>query len=370
MPSSDKDYYEILGVPRNATKEEIKRAYRKLALQYHPDRNKSPDAEEKFKEISEAYAVLVDDEKRKLYDMYGKAGVSQTYSTEDLFRSTWVDFDQLFKDLGLGDFESIFERFFGFGRRRRGPEPTVVTAEISLEEVFKGGVKEIPLNVAETCSRCGGRGGEPGFVDKCDVCGGTGNRVERVQTGFMYFTSVTPCGKCRGTGVIIRKACSTCRGKGVVSKTEKIMVTIPPGMSNGETIVVKGKGLYDEAAGGRGDLVVQVKVRTSRFFRFDGDRLVMILPVAPSEVVAQREVLIPFFGETLRIKLRRELLEKPLVLRGKGVPLHDGRRGDLEIRLQLNIPENISRDQQRIYSELLPSESALMDEERKRLFSH
>ncbi|MDW8083892.1 MAG: DnaJ domain-containing protein [Candidatus Caldarchaeum sp.] len=369
MPENGKDYYEILGVPRNATKEEIKRAYRRLALQYHPDRNKSPDAEEKFKEISEAYAVLVDDEKRRLYDMYGKAGVSQTYTTEDLFRSTWVDFDELFRDLGLGDFESIFDRFFGFGRKKRQAEPTVVEAEVGLEEVFKGGVKEVPISYPETCNRCGGTGGEPGHVDKCEACGGTGRRVERVQTGFMYFTSVTTCGKCGGHGTVVRKPCSTCRGSGVLTRTEKVVVNIPAGVSDGESIILRGKGLFDKSVGARGDLVVRVRVKTGPMFFLNKDRLVMLLPVAPSEVLMQRELNIPFFGENLKIRLRRELLDRPLVLRGKGPPNYGGGRGDLEIKLVLNIPEKIDREHLRHYADLLPFESHYMDEERRRIFS-
>ncbi|MCS6784696.1 MAG: DnaJ domain-containing protein [Candidatus Caldarchaeum sp.] len=369
MRENGKDYYEILGVPRNATKEEIKRAYRRLALQYHPDRNKSPDAEEKFKEISEAYAVLIDDEKRKLYDMYGRAGVSQSYSTEDLFKSTWVDFDELFRDLGFGGFESVFERFFGFGRRKPQPEPTVVEAEIGLDEVFQGGVKEVPITFQTTCQRCNGTGGEPGHVDKCEACGGTGRKVERVQTGFMYFTSVTTCSKCRGYGTVVRKACTTCRGSGAVNQTEKVVVNIPAGISDGESLVIRGKGLFDKSAGARGDLVVHVRVRTGRMFRMDRDKLVMYLPVAPSEVVTQRELTVPFFGENLRIKLRRDLLDRPLILKGKGPPVYGGGRKDLEIKVVIDLPENIDREQFKRYAELLSSESAQMDQMRKRLFS-
>ncbi|BAJ49881.1 molecular chaperone DnaJ [Candidatus Caldarchaeum subterraneum] len=370
MPSNDKDYYEILGVPRNATKEEIKRAYRRLALQYHPDRNKSPEAEEKFKEISEAYAVLMDDEKRRLYDMYGKAGVSQTYSTEDIFRSRWFDFEELFRDLGFGGFESLFERLFGFGRRQKSPQPTVVDVEISLEELYRGGVREIPLETYETCQRCGGAGGEPGYVDKCVECGGTGQSVKRVQTGFLYFTSVQPCGRCGGTGRVVRRSCSACRGRGMVSRTEKVVVNIPPGVGDGETLVLRGRGLYDMDAGSRGDLLVRVHVKLGRWFRFEDNRLVMLLPVAPSEVASQREITVPFFDGDIKVKLRRELLDKPLVIRGKGPPMAGGRKSDLEIRLVLKMPEHLGGEALKHYAELLRHESAHMDEERRRFFSH
>ncbi|MEM4412745.1 MAG: DnaJ domain-containing protein [Candidatus Caldarchaeum sp.] len=370
MPADGKDYYEILGVPRNATKEEIKRAYRKLALQYHPDRNKSPDAEEKFKEISEAYAVLVDDEKRKLYDMYGRAGVSQTYSKEDIFSSTWVDFDELFRDLGLGGFDSIFERFFGFGRKPRTPSPTYVDAEISLREALRGGRTEIPITTTQTCERCGGSGGEPGHVEKCSVCNGTGQRVERVQTGFMYFTSVTTCGKCRGSGTVVRKACSACRGAGVVEKTERLVVEIPAGVADNDSVVIRGKGLYDQSAGRRGDLVIRFRLKLGKQFSLNEDRLVMHLPVSPSELASGREVEVSSFDGPLKIRLRIENLDTPIILRGRGLPMRNGKRGDLEVRLKLVLPKDVSRDQLKIYGELLPYESRRMDEERSRLFSN
>ncbi|MEM2236903.1 MAG: DnaJ domain-containing protein [Candidatus Caldarchaeum sp.] len=369
MADNGKDYYEILGVPRNASKEEIKRAYRRLALQYHPDRNKSPDAEEKFKEISEAYAVLIDDEKRRLYDMYGRAGVSKTYSTEDLFRSTWFDFDELFKDLGLGDFETIFERFFGFRKRPRQPAPTYVEAEVSLYDVFKGSKKEVPITTTETCHRCNGSGGEPGYVERCSACNGTGQKVERVQTGFMYFTSVTTCSRCSGSGTIVRKACTVCRGRGFVEKTERLVVDIPPGSADGDTIVLRGKGLFDRESGRRGDLIIRLKLRPGRQFILNGDRLVMFLPVSPSEVVAGREISVKSFDGVLRVKLSRESLDTPVVFRGRGLPLRNGKRGDLEVRLKLVLPEHISPEHLRVYGELLPYESAYMDEERRRLFS-
>ncbi|MEM4190028.1 MAG: DnaJ domain-containing protein [Candidatus Caldarchaeum sp.] len=369
MAEDGKDYYEILGVPRNATKEEIKRAYRRLALQYHPDRNKSPDAEEKFKQISEAYAVLVDDEKRRLYDMYGKAGVSKTYSTEDLFRSTWFDFDELFRDLGLGDFESIFERFFGFRKRPRQPAPTYVEAEISLSDVFNGGRKEVPLTLAETCSRCNGSGGEPGHVEKCTACNGTGQRVERVQTGFMYFTSVTTCSRCVGSGIIVKKACSVCKGRGQIEKTERVVVDIPAGSADGDTIVLHGKGLFDPESRRRGDLIVRLKLRPGRQFMLDGDRLVMFLPVSPSEVAAGREISVKFFDSVLKVRARRENLDAPIVFRGRGLPMRNGRRGDLEVRLKLVLPENVGPELLKVYGELLRYESSYMDEQRRRLFS-
>jgi len=205
--SGKRDYYEILGVSRNATKEEIKRAYRKLALKYHPDRNKSPEAEEKFKEISEAYAVLSDDEKRRQYDQYGFEGISGRYSWEDLYKTT--DFESIFRDLGFGGFDTIFDMFFGGrGRRkerriRRGAD-LQYEVTVTLEEAAKGINKEIEVPSIEICEACHGTGAEPGTKPtKCPKCNGTGEIRYTRTFGFSQFTTIRVCDKCGGRGYII-----------------------------------------------------------------------------------------------------------------------------------------------------------------------
>ncbi|GBC68559.1 Chaperone protein DnaJ [archaeon HR01] len=367
MAADGKDYYEILGVPRNASKEEIKRAYRRLALQYHPDRNKSPDAEEKFKEISEAYAVLSDDEKRRLYDMYGRAGVSSTYTEEDLFRSTRFDFEELFRDLGLGDFESIFERFFGFRGRDRGPEPTRVELEISLEDAFRGGERVFTINLRDVCDRCEGSGAEPGWLEKCRVCNGSGQRVERRQTGFMYFTTVTTCRACGGLGQTVKKRCEKCGGGGTVVRPSQVRVHVPPGVNDGDVLVLRNMGVWDRMGGRRGDLLVQFRVRPHPYIRRVGDNLVVNLPVAVSEVVSGRRIVVPTLDGDVEVKLSPELLTRPLILRGRGMPGGRG-RGDLEIRVEVTVPDNLSREVKNLYERLSLLEGGLMDEKRRRLF--
>ncbi|MEM3095584.1 MAG: J domain-containing protein [Nitrososphaerota archaeon] len=367
MEADGKDYYEILGVPRNASKEEIKRAYRRLALQYHPDRNKSPDAEEKFKEISEAYAVLSDDEKRRLYDMYGRAGVASSYTQEDLFRSMRFDFDELFRDLGFGDFETIFERFFGFGRRGRESEATLVDVEISLEEAFRGGEKSLTLDFTDVCDRCGGSGGEPGWVDRCGVCNGSGQRVDRRQTGFMFFTTVTTCQACGGTGQTVRKRCGRCGGEGVVRKPTSLHFTIPRGVRDGDSVVLRGMGVIGRHVGRRGDLIIRLHVKPHPIFERVGDNLIVVIPVTASEVVSGRRITIPTLDGVLELKLSPELVGRPYIVKGRGMPKPDRGRGDLDIRIKLTLPHNLSPEVRAIYQKLLEYEGALMDDERRRL---
>jgi len=368
MAADGKDYYEILGVPRNASKEEIKKAYRRLALQYHPDRNKSPDAEEKFKEISEAYAVLSDDEKRRLYDMYGRAGVTSSYTQEDLFRSSRLDFDDLFRDLGFGDFDTIFERFFGFGRRAREPQPTIIEAEISLEDAFRGGEKKFTVDFHELCDRCGGSGAEPGWVEKCRVCNGSGQRVERRQAGFMYFTTVTTCQVCGGAGQTVKRKCERCRGSGNVLKPTQVSFEIPRGIHDGESIVLKGMGMLDNTLKRRGDLIIRIHIRPHRIFERVGDNLIIGVPVAPSEVVSGRRITIPTLDGPLELRLSPEMVNRPYIVRGKGMPKADRGRGDLEVRFRLMMPGKMGQEVRTLYQRIMDYEGGVMDDERRKLF--
>ena len=370
MSYDSEDYYEILGVPRNATKEEIKRAYRRLALKYHPDRNKSPEAEEKFKKISEAYAVLSDDEKRRLYDMYGKAGLQGQYSQEDIFRTTRFDFEEILRDLGFGDFESFFERFFGgFGRTRREPTATLVEVEVSLEEAFHGCEKTIHIPMRVPCHRCGGSGAEPGWVEKCPTCGGSGQRVSHRQVAFAYFTTVTPCENCKGAGQVIRKKCNNCRGSGVLEIIERVTFTIPRGVDEGHIITLRSRGMLDPSTGVRGDLRIRVRMMPHKVFRRDGDKLIVELPVSPSEVATGRVVKLKTLDGVVDVKLSPNNYHKPIIIRGRGMPRIDGGRGDLEVRPRIQLPTPLSQEQKEFYEQLSSVEYGLMDELRDRIFS-
>lgn len=209
-----RDYYEVLGVQKGSSKDEIKDAYRKLAMQFHPDRNKDLGAEEKFKEISEAYAVLSDDQKRQTYDQLGHSGFDQRYTSEDIFRG--ADFDSVFRDMGFGDiFRSIFGGggFGGFEERNRGQD-LAYNLEITLEEAAKGTEKEIEIPRTERCEVCGGSGANPGTSAKiCPRCGGAGKIQNMRKAGFATYVQVTPCPTCKGKGKLIDSLCSNCHGQ-------------------------------------------------------------------------------------------------------------------------------------------------------------
>jgi molecular chaperone DnaJ len=248
MPTTQRDYYDVLGVPRDADAKTIKDAFRKLALQYHPDRSKEPGAEEKFKEIAEAYAVLSDPKKRAEYDSRGFAGIAG-FSREDLFGG--IDFGDIFGGLGVGfgreGFgEGIFERFWG-PRRPRGPIPgenLEVDLEIPLKRVLTGGPETVTINRPQTCRSCQGSGAKPGTSPKtCETCRGTGRQVRGETRGTVMVRQVTTCRSCGGRGSIIEEKCPDCQGAGEIQRDESITVQVPPGAEEGMALRVAGKGL-------------------------------------------------------------------------------------------------------------------------------
>ena len=358
-----RDYYEILGVDRNATKEEIKRAYRRLALKYHPDKNPSPDAEEKFKEISEAYAVLSDDEKRRQYDMFGHAGIDQRYSYEDIFRG--VDFDEIFRELGFDidfgfGFEDIFERFFGkrfdFSREKRAWRGNDLRydIEISLEDAFNGCKKEIKVPRNEICDNCKGTGIKPGKEPvRCPRCGGTGQIRHTRRTAFGVFTSITTCDYCKGEGTIIRDPCPICNGKGVLTKTRLIEVDIPPGVDDGSQLRLVGEG--EAGPGGKGDLYVVIHVRSDGRFKRDGDDLFYELEIPYPTAVLGGEIKFENIDgeiEKLRIPPGTQS-DMVLTLKNKGMTrLHRRGRGDLHVVIKINVPRRVNRRVRKLIEEL------------------
>ncbi|MEX1996277.1 MAG: DnaJ domain-containing protein, partial [Nitrosopumilaceae archaeon] len=265
--SAKRDYYEVLGVQKNAPQDEIKSQYRKLALKFHPDRNKSPDAAEHFKEISEAYAVLSDSEKRKIYDTYGHAGVDGRYSTEDIFRGARVNFEDIFGGFGGGGFDSIFESLFGRGGfsgfggfgRERGAD-LVYETSITLEDVLRGKREEIDLQKDVECENCKGSGCAPGTsMRTCTVCNGQGQVRTSRSSGFSTFITVHPCNTCRGQGKIIERPCSKCKGRGKQKGTKHLSFDIPLGVDTGE-YTIKGEGESVDN-GINGDLIVRIRVK-------------------------------------------------------------------------------------------------------------
>ncbi len=328
-----KDYYEILGVPRNATKEEIKRAYRRLVLQYHPDRNKSPEAEEKFKEISEAYAVLSDDEKRIIYDTYGHAGLSGAYSSDEVFRSSSSYFDEIFKDLGLGSFESIFDRFFRdfiFGR----PEhEIVIDIDLTLEEAFAGTTKIINLPIRGVCESCKGSGAEPSGIRECSNCGGSGQVVNTRRFGQMIYTVSMTCSKCGGSGKIITRPCKSCNGSGYTTRFEKISVKIPRGVYDGSLIRTKNPSI----------LIRTRILKKKNFFIRNGDLIVKV-PILPSEAVLGTEVKFKSIDGYVQLKVPAgNGFKNKIILKGRGFWKMSGERGDLIIKFMIVPPKKVER---------------------------
>jgi len=274
-----RDYYEVLGVPKNADKDQIKSSYRKLAMQYHPDRNKAPEAEERFKEISEAYAVLSDDAKRAQYDRFGHEGIQGRYSTEDIFRT--ANFDEILRDLGFGGFGgfggSIFDMFFGnmtgSGRGARRGADLRYDLDVTLEQVASGLSTEIEIPRTERCSVCKGTGARPGSSPRiCTECGGRG-QVQRVSSsGFAQFVRIETCRNCRGKGEVLDNPCRDCKGSGTVQRTRKITVKIPPGIENESSLRLRGEGDAGESGNTAGDLYVVCHVLPHKIFtREEGD---------------------------------------------------------------------------------------------------
>ena len=357
-----RDYYDILGVQKDASKSEIKKAYRKLALKFHPDKNPDKDAEEKFKEISEAYAVLNDDEKRGLYDQYGHAGIDQKYSYEDIFRG--ADFSDIFRgmdfDFGFG-INDIFERFFGgrsgFNRRSsmksRGSDLRY-DIEISLEDAFNGLESNIRVPRNETCDNCKGSGASPGTKPKtCSNCNGSGQMRQSRRTAFGMFTQITTCSHCNGSGEIIDKPCSECRGSGIVQKTRKIELKIPKGIDNGSQLRLAGEG--EAGPGGKGDLYIVIHVKKNTRYNRRRDDLHTVKDILFTEAAAGTKIDIENIdGSISKLKIPEGTQNGDIFkIKGKGMPaLHGRGQGDLYVEIRLRNPQKLSRKAKKLLEDL------------------
>jgi molecular chaperone DnaJ len=353
-----RDYYEVLGVQKSASKDQIKDAYRKLALQFHPDRNKDSGAEEKFKEISEAYAVLSDDQKRQQYDQLGHSGFDQRYSSEDIFRG--ADFDSIFRDMGFGD---IFRSFFGGGSFGGYEEPNrgqdlAYNLEITLEEAAKSTEKEIEIPRTERCEVCGGSGANPGTSAKiCPRCGGAGKIQNMRKAGFATYVQVTRCPTCRGKGKIINSPCLNCHGSGIARKRRKITVKIPMGIDEGYQLRLRGEGDFAPNDGEPGDLYVVVHVRQHQQFIREGDTLWYVAIITYPQAALGAEVSIPTLEGPTTIKIHPGTqIGETITLRGKGMPRFRGYgKGDLLVRIGVLVPEKLT-SKQRVLLEQLAKE--------------
>ncbi|MGI6485091.1 MAG: molecular chaperone DnaJ [Tepidanaerobacteraceae bacterium] len=351
-----RDYYEVLGVSRDASTEDIKKAYRKLARKYHPDVNKNDkDAPEKFKEINEAHEVLSDPEKRARYDQFGHAGVGQGGFGSDS-GGFGGDFGN-FGDFGGDFFGDIFENFFGGGfnqTRRRGPVRGAdlrYDLHITLEEAAFGVEKEIEIQRLERCKTCQGTGAKPGTRSKtCPTCNGTG-QVRRVQNlGPMQFTNVTTCNRCGGKGTIIEQPCSKCKGQGNVRTFKKIKVKVPSGVDTGFRLRMGGEGDPGERGGPAGDLYVIIHVKPHQLFDRDDDDLIYDAPISFVQAALGDEIEIPTLEEKVKIKVPPGTQTGTRFrLKSKGVPHIRGfGRGDLHVRVNVVIPQRLNEEQKKL----------------------
>jgi molecular chaperone DnaJ len=368
--SSKRDYYDVLGVSKAASKEEIKNAYRKLALQYHPDRNKAAGSEERFKEISEAYAVLSDDEKRKRYDTYGHVG------TEEVFRGSEANFEEIFRDMGFGGFRDIFEQIFGartgfggaatrsdpfgfgfsFGGGHTKGQDLVYDVDLSLEEVLRGRKDELELPKLEKCNICDGSGAAPGTKPrKCTVCDGQG-QTRRIysQNRFSTFVSLEPCRTCQGQGEIIEKPCTSCAGSGNVKKNKKIKIEIPAGVEEGMTLQLRGEGQPSEN-GPPGDLLIRIHVRHHPLFeRLEEGHMLYNLDLKFTDLALGAEVRVPTLDGHEKLKIPQGTQPNTILkIKGKGLPRYGAHgRGDLVARINVRIPTRLDDRQKSLLKEL------------------
>jgi molecular chaperone DnaJ len=360
--TAQRDYYQVLGVGRDADAQAIKDAFRQLALKYHPDRNKSPEAEDRFKEIAEAYAVLSDPKKRAEYDARGFAGVAG-YSAEDLFGG--IDFGDIFGDLGFGlDFGlggGLFERLFG--RRRVGPmrgPDLQVELMLPLETIARGGEETVHYTRPVSCPRCHGTGAEPGTTARsCPTCGGSGRKVvtrdESRGEAAIRFQQVTTCPDCGGRGEIVDQPCRECRGDGRVEKDESLKVSIPPGAEEGLALRVPAHGLPSPDRGGApGDLYVLIASAPDARFERRGADLWRTETLTVTDAVLGTTRKVPTLDGPVEVTVPAGTQpDEVLRLRGKGLPVFGARgRGDLNLRIAVQIPQQLGTDELALYEKL------------------
>ena len=373
-----RDYYEVLGVQKGVTEEEIKKAYKKMARKYHPDLNPGDkDAEEKFKEVNEAYEVLSDSEKKARYDQFGFAGVDPNFGAGT---GGWgggaggAGFD--FGDLG-DIFGSFFGGGFGGGQARRNPnapqrgESIRMNLTISFEEAAFGCEKELELDRSESCETCRGSGAAPGTSpETCPDCGGSGVVQTRRQTPMGVFASTAPCSRCGGRGKIIKEPCKDCRGSGMVRRRRKIQASVPAGIDNGQTISIRGQGHAGKNGGPAGDLLVTITVRPHELFRREGTSVLCEAPITFPQAVLGAELEIP----TIDGKVKYDIPEgtqsgTTFRLKGKGIPALNGRgRGDQYVTVYIETPRNLNREQKEALKKFAEAVGENNYEERKSFF--
>jgi molecular chaperone DnaJ len=364
------DYYQVLGVEKNASPEEIKRAYRRMAIKYHPDKNPgNKEAEAKFKECAEAYEVLSDPEKRKQYDQYGHEGLRGT-GMHDFSRMNVEDIFSMF------GFEDFFGSVFGGGGRRGasgrrgGPArgyDLETGVELTLSEVAHGTEKTIEFTRQDRCPECKGSGAAPGTQPaRCPLCGGSG----QVAKGGGFFQMVSTCPQCQGTGQIVKNPCPTCRGSGRVPKKRTVTIKVPPGVHEGQGIRVAGEGEPGRDGGPNGDLYVYVRIRPHEFLERDGNDLIAVVPISFTQAALGATIEVPSLDGTRQLKVPPGTQYGSLFrIRGQGLPdVRTGRTGDELVQVTVETPTNLNDRQEELLREFAQTENKNVSPKSKNFF--
>jgi molecular chaperone DnaJ len=361
---AEKDYYKTLGVSKDATKEEIKKAYKKLAKKYHPDVSSKEDGDtaEKFKEVNEAAAVLGDDDKRAKYDQFGSAG-AQGFGGAQGF-----DFSNF--GSGGGDFGDIFDQLFSGGRGRRSSHQRyqprrgndlLYSLTIDLEDAAFGAKKEITIPRLEKCPKCEGSGAKSKEdVVKCPDCDGSGYTRQERRTPFGYFSTTAPCDKCKSTGEFIKEECTECDGTGLVKKTRKIEVDIPKGVENGMKLRILGEGEAGQKGAQQGNLYVELNIKEHKIFQRDDDDLHLEVPISFAQAALGSEIEIPTLDSKAKLKIPSGTQTNTLFrMRGKGMPhLRDSYHGDQMVKVVVKVPEKLTKKQKELLKEFDKTDSS------------
>ncbi len=364
-----RDYYEVLGVDKSADEDTIKKAYRKLAMKYHPDRNQGDkEAEAKFKEATEAYDVLADKDKRAKYDQFGFAGVDDSGSQG--YSHAFHDFSDIFGSFGGGGFSDIFENLFnggGFGggyssgrSRRSNNDGASLRYDLSLtmREAVYGCKKDIEYKHNVCCPDCNGTGGKPGSGRKtCSTCKGMG----QIRSGMSFFQVQQTCPNCGGEGTVIENPCSTCRGTGVQEKRQRITITIPAGVDEGKRFTLANQGDAGKNGGSNGDLVVVVNVMADKYFERDGNDLYCAVNISLSQAILGAKIMLKSLDErTISINIPEHTMHgKLLRVRDEGVPyINSNKKGDLYVKIMVQLPTSLSKDQKKLMQEYAKLEKA------------
>ncbi len=360
--ANKRDYYEVLGVEKSSDEATIKKAYRKLAMQFHPDKNPdNKEAEEKFKEASEAYEILSDPDKRQRYDQYGHAGVEGQFGGGGFNWDNFSHFEDISDLFGGGGFSSIFDTIFGggFGGGGRGRssnrgEDLQIELSLSLKEIAGGAEKKIKIGVKTPCESCNGTGSADGNTETCTQCHGTGQVRRVVQSLFGQMQTASECPSCRGEGKIVKNKCTKCYGEGRIGKVQELNVKIPAGVEEGQYIRLRGQGNVGARGGARGDILVMIHEKQDDVFERSGNDIVLELPISVSQAVLGDEVIVPTISGSAKMKIPAGSQSGRIFrLKGQGIQgLNSYSKGDQLVKLMVVIPNKLSKEETELYTQL------------------